>query len=225
MGQANRISGTASLLNSHYHFPRRVPAGSGAELSFGVFPPGFPLGLRLPGITDQRDATTPCVRRSRRATATPAAPRSDWSRVSRSCSRWEARNGARTWRRSSTRWHRSSRSAGTSARTRKRIARHGLEHHPRYLSGLSEEQLIATYAAADLFVFPSYFEGFGFPVLEAMGAGCPVIAAWAGAIRGLLDDPVRRASLAQSGIARAATFTWERAARQTVEAYRRALGG
>lgn len=135
---------------------------------------------------------------------------------------------------------------GPSSRTRKRIARHGLERHVRYLPGLSEDQLVATYSAADIFVFPSYFEGFGLPVLEAMKAGCPVIAAratsvpevtgdaavlvepmdaaaLAGAIGALFDDPVRRAALAVAGMARAETFTWQRTARQTADAYRRAL--
>ena len=136
---------------------------------------------------------------------------------------------------------------GSSARSRARVARHGLERHVRYRSGLTEDQLIAAYSAADLFVFPSYFEGFGFPVLEAMKAGCPVIAAratsvpevtgdaavlvepmdvagLAAAIASLLADPARRGTLGEAGIARAAAFTWARAARQTAEAYRQALG-
>jgi alpha-1,3-rhamnosyl/mannosyltransferase len=135
---------------------------------------------------------------------------------------------------------------GPSSRTRKRIARHGLERHVRYLSGLSEDRLVAAYSAADLFVFPSYYEGFGLPVLEAMRAGCPVVAAratsvpeitgdaavlveamdapgLADAIASLLDDPARRGVLREMGIARAAGFTWDRTARQTADAYRRAL--
>ena len=135
---------------------------------------------------------------------------------------------------------------GPSSRTRKRIARHGLERHVRYLSGLSEDQLVAAYSAADLFVFPSSYEGFGLPVLEAMKAGCPVVAAratsvpeitgdaavlveamdvsgLADAIASLLDDPARRGVLRDMGIARAAGFTWDRTARQTADAYRRAL--
>jgi glycosyltransferase involved in cell wall biosynthesis len=135
---------------------------------------------------------------------------------------------------------------GPSTRGRRRIARHGLERHVRYLPGLSEDQLAAAYSAADLFVFPSFFEGFGLPVLEAMRAGCPVVAAratsipevtgdaallvdpqdapaLADAIDAVLDDPARRVALARAGLARAAPFTWNRTAQQTADAYRRAL--
>lgn len=135
---------------------------------------------------------------------------------------------------------------GPSARTRRRIAHLGLERHVQYRSGLTEDQLTAAYSAADIFVFPSYFEGFGFPVLEAMMAGCPVVAAratsipeitgdaavlveamdareLAAAIAALLDDPERRAALRAAGMRRASEFTWERAARQTADAYFRAL--
>jgi len=137
---------------------------------------------------------------------------------------------------------------GPSARARRRIARHRLDGHVRYLGGISDADLAACYAAADLFVFPSYFEGFGLPILEAMQAGCPVVAtqatsvpevagdaavlvpdprdpvALAAAIRALLDDPARREMLRVAGIARAAEFTWARAAERTTEAYRLALG-
>ncbi len=137
---------------------------------------------------------------------------------------------------------------GPSSRSRRRIARHGLERHVRYLGGLSDADLGAWYSAADLFVFPSTYEGFGLPVLEAMQMGCPVVAAdatsipeitgnaavlvgdpmdpdaLAGAVVSVLDDPERRARLAAAGAARAAEFTWARTAARTAEAYRRALG-
>lgn len=136
---------------------------------------------------------------------------------------------------------------GDSSRSRRRIARHGLEDTVQYLSGLSEERLAAVYSAADLFVFPSYFEGFGLPVVEAMRSGCPVVAAdatsipevagnaavlvdpmdatgLARAVETLLGDPARRAAMRTAGLLRAGEFTWERAARQTADAYQRALG-
>lgn len=103
-----------------------------------------------------------------------------------------------------------------------RIARHGLEGHVRCCLGLTDDQFVAAYSASDLFVFPSYFEGFRFPVLEAMEAGCPVItaratsvpevtgdaavlvepmdaAALANTIGALLDDPARRDFLGAHG--------------------------
>lgn len=135
---------------------------------------------------------------------------------------------------------------GPSARSQRRIARHGLAKQVRYLDGISDADLAACYAAADLFVFPSTFEGFGLPVLEAMRAGCPVLAAnatsipeivgdagmlvdpmdapaMAEAIDLLLSDPARRVRLAEMGVTRAAQFTWERTAQVTMEAYLRAI--
>jgi glycosyltransferase involved in cell wall biosynthesis len=134
-----------------------------------------------------------------------------------------------------------------SSRSRGLIARLGLEHNVRYRSALTEPQLAACYSAADLFVFPSYFEGFGFPVLEAMSSGCPVVAARATSVpeitgtaavlfdpmdvdalskivEGLLADRILRDDLRRRGLERAAGFTWARAARQTADAYHRALG-
>ncbi len=111
---------------------------------------------------------------------------------------------------------------------------------------VDDATLRALYAGAEVFVFPSRYEGFGLPPLEAMASGTPVVCsdaaslpevvgdaalqfpagdvtAAAGAIHRLLDDPVLRASLISSGHARAKLFTWERTAAETVAAYRELL--
>jgi glycosyltransferase involved in cell wall biosynthesis len=106
-----------------------------------------------------------------------------------------------------------------------------------------DEDLPALISAAEAFVFPSLYEGFGLPPLEAMACGTPVVASRAGslaevlgeaallvapedpgaladALAHLLDDGALRTTLRQRGLAQAAKFTWERTARQTIETYR-----
>jgi glycosyltransferase involved in cell wall biosynthesis len=118
----------------------------------------------------------------------------------------------------------------------------GWLHHFGYVS---EEELAAFYRHARLFVFPSRYEGFGLPLLEAMSAGVPAVAsdlpvlrelagdaalyapprneeAWAERVDGLLDDPDLAARLAAAGRERAARFTWERAAEEHMAVFREA---
>ena len=106
---------------------------------------------------------------------------------------------------------------------------------------VTDAQLRALYESAACFVFPSRYEGFGLPPLEAMACGCPVIASSAAsipevcgdaalafdcddprALRSQLDrllgDPDLRARLADTGRLRAASYTWERAARGVLDA-------
>jgi glycosyltransferase involved in cell wall biosynthesis len=118
----------------------------------------------------------------------------------------------------------------------------------RFLGGVPDALLRALYTRAALFVFPSLEEGFGLPPLEAMACGTPVVisdapalvevcgpaavvvpridvAALTGAMQRLLSDLDERRRLGEAGRRHAAQFTWERTAKQTLEVYRRVLGG
>ena len=109
------------------------------------------------------------------------------------------------------------------------------------------DQLPGLYAGAHGLVFPTWYEGFGFPILEAMGHGCPVITTSngtmaevaggaallvdparpediAGAMDRLLDDETLHADLAARGRAHARTFTWDRCAEETAAVYATVLG-
>lgn len=105
-----------------------------------------------------------------------------------------------------------------------------------------DEQLAALYSGALCFVYPSYFEGFGLPVLEAMQCGAPVIAgdrtslpdivkdsgllvdpydvqALASQIAELVDDGARRREFSRRALERAKQFTWKKTAELTLEVY------
>jgi glycosyltransferase involved in cell wall biosynthesis len=122
----------------------------------------------------------------------------------------------------------------------------GLERDVRFANWVSDGELEGLWEAADAFVFPSLYEGFGLPVLEAMARGVPVAcsnasslpevagdaailfephdeAAIAAAIERLLGDESEAARLRTAGLRRAGEFSWERTARATLEVYRRAL--
>ncbi|MCW5860442.1 MAG: glycosyltransferase family 4 protein, partial [Caldilineales bacterium] len=112
-----------------------------------------------------------------------------------------------------------------------------------FLGFVADADLPALYNLADLFAFPSHYEGFGLPVLEALACGRPVLctdtsslpeiagdaarliptgdeAALTEALADLLSDEAARADLARRGPAQAAPWTWEAAARRLVEVYR-----
>ncbi|PDW03956.1 glycosyltransferase family 4 protein [Candidatus Viridilinea mediisalina] len=115
----------------------------------------------------------------------------------------------------------------------------GLEHHVRFPGYIPDADLPALLRGALAFVFPSLYEGFGMPVLEAMACGTPVLTANGSALRevadtaALLVDPTNtdaiaagllrlisdahlREALRERGLARAAMFTWERCAQLTL---------
>ncbi|RME46231.1 MAG: glycosyltransferase family 1 protein [Chloroflexi bacterium] len=125
---------------------------------------------------------------------------------------------------------------------RQRAAALGLDS-VAFLGPVAEEDLPALYSGAELFVFPSLYEGFGLPVVEAMACGTPVACsnvsslpevagdaallfdphtpeAIATAIQQVLRDTDLRAVLRQRGLEQAGQFSWERTARLTLEAYR-----
>jgi len=122
---------------------------------------------------------------------------------------------------------------------------HGFEERVHFLGFVDDELLPALYRKADLFVFPSVAEGFGFPMLEAMASGVPVVASGIPALMELAPDcayfatPGNVASFrenietaisnsSETGIftkkarLRAAEYTWERTARATMNIYRKA---
>jgi glycosyltransferase involved in cell wall biosynthesis len=130
---------------------------------------------------------------------------------------------------------------------RARIADLGLEQRVRLLPWVSDAEREGLYALASAFVFPSLYEGFGLPVLEAMARGVPVACsnaaslpevagdaallfdphdtrAMAAAIERLLGDQREAERLRAAGLARAARFTWEATAAGTLACYERVLG-
>jgi len=123
------------------------------------------------------------------------------------------------------------------------IARLGLERRVHGLGFVPGKDLSPLYNLADCFVFPSLYEGFGLPVLEAMACGTPVVCsnlasvpevageaalqvdprdpeALAGAIVRVLADDSLRVDLREAGLRRAAEFTWARSAAATANVYR-----
>jgi glycosyltransferase involved in cell wall biosynthesis len=127
------------------------------------------------------------------------------------------------------------------------LAEAGLPEALVPLGAVSEERLHALYRHASALVYPSRYEGFGLPLVEAMASGTPVLASgaasipevvgdaailldpddtsgWMDAIIRIVNDEALRARMAAAGTARAAAFTWARTARTTMSVYRR-VGG
>lgn len=122
---------------------------------------------------------------------------------------------------------------------------HALEEHVRFFDYVDPASLPLWYNGADLFAYPSAYEGFGLPVLEAMACGVPVITSASSALKELashacltvepsseealhvaiarlLTDESLRRTMRVAGLERAATFSWERTARDTARVYEQA---
>jgi glycosyltransferase involved in cell wall biosynthesis len=126
-------------------------------------------------------------------------------------------------------------------------AKSGLGDRIHFTGFVEDEDLLRLYGACDMFIYPSYYEGFGIPILEAMACGravacsntsaMPEVADSAAllfdpysvpemvrAMRDLLLDSELRARMERLGAQRATLFTWEKTARQTLDAYYQVAG-
>ena len=126
---------------------------------------------------------------------------------------------------------------------RSAVRRLGLEGRVQFIGYVEHEILASLYRGAACLVFPSRYEGFGLPVLEAMASGTPVVATTAGAVPevagdaailvapgdpaaladGMREALAKREQLVAAGLERARQFTWVETARRTLAVYRELL--
>ena len=123
----------------------------------------------------------------------------------------------------------------------------GLEQRIQFLGWVAHTDLPAIYRLADLFAFPSLYEGFGIPLVEAMACGCAIltantcappevvdgagylvdpydVGAIAAGLRRTLGDPALRATMVARGLERAKDFSWEKCAREVLAVFDRVAG-
>lgn len=135
---------------------------------------------------------------------------------------------------------------GAQFKIRQRAEQLGISDRVRLLGHVAEEELPSIYQGAELFLYPTLYEGFGLPVVEAMASGVPVLTSNTSALKevaegyALLTDPldieemaqaIARAmvdpeqlrTLAKLGLKRADEFRWERTAQATLDVYRAVL--
>jgi glycosyltransferase involved in cell wall biosynthesis len=124
------------------------------------------------------------------------------------------------------------------------VHRHKLHKHVRFLGYVPDDQLAVLYRLAAVFIFPSLYEGFGLPPLEAMASGTPVVVSnvsslpevvgdaavlvdphdidsMVDGLRSVLTNPARAEDMRRKGLARAREFSWERSVARTLEVYKR----
>jgi glycosyltransferase involved in cell wall biosynthesis len=129
---------------------------------------------------------------------------------------------------------------------KEKVEKLGLESRVVFTDYVEDEDLPALYNLAELFVYPSFYEGFGLPVLEALSSGCPVVASNVSSIpeivgeagilfapddmEGLMNSLKKfdknrsmRLELSDMGIERSKKFSWQRTAEETLEVYRKIL--
>ena len=130
----------------------------------------------------------------------------------------------------------------------KEVLQVGATDKVKFLSFVPMLELVSLYRHATLFAYPSLYEGFGIPILEAFNMGCPVVASGttsipevggdaalyidpenveelAAAMLRLISEPDLRELMSRLGCVRASQFGWDRVASQTMEVYRSCLAG
>jgi glycosyltransferase involved in cell wall biosynthesis len=136
---------------------------------------------------------------------------------------------------------------GGDEKVRQRALYLGLADRVQQVGHVPDDALPAIYQGAELFLYPTLYEGFGLPVIEAMASGIAVITSNTSALKEIAEgyahlvdpldvdgmakaiarcmaDPEHRSALAKLGTRRADDFRWERTARRTLEVYRAAMG-